>query len=929
MTVTTFTVRRTLAIGLNTALLAAGLVAAQIGAPEPVAAAEPVTHAAGEAQALKLARKQNSDVTVDSLTTQSKTVKATPKGEFSATLTSGPTRIQQPDDSWAELDSELTRAGKVWVPKVAGNGVAIGATKLIKKVKVKKKTRKKVVGTVLATTTFPAASVAQFAAARNDPKVAASTPVGWPKGIAPNKTDPKIRVVWPGKVASPQVDGNIATYRNIRAGIDLQLTATSSGVVPSFTLTRPVTKKTVLALPLDVSGLRVSGAKKGGYRITDSAGRVIAAGTSMGFATGATPGKPGRSVASVPIKVKKSQLQVTLTPKRFAKPGVPYPVTSTAVAAGPQVTTNGFVWSATPNTSYMTQGTINVGRFVNDNSVGRMFVGFDDSAIKGSIVTSATLSMYQSNGSACSQPRLLVGTPNSPWNTGLTWANQPAMTGKYYGFSDTQGHVIGQPKPCAPDYINPTILAGAVSITPLVTGWAGGTIVNNGVEVVSEDEASPASARVIESTRTTSMFGALKINVTYTPVPAAPTNPVVSPIIDGFVPTDQPTLSAVLPTSCGVESQTCAGRFQIVDAAGTVVWKGASDVTGTAGQKVETKVPSSANLANGVPYTLQVFTVANRSTASPTSANAPFVVDQVGPDNPTIASGSFFGGYQNGQWTNPAPANPSFVFNSNGAAAFQVLLDGVSRPNVIVTSGTSATMTWKPADGWHTMTVWAVDKAGIQSREPATFTFGSGGAGISAPTDQSRSALAFQVAASAPVKSGDLPRQVQATWQKQGDGDNWTPLSEGLISNGGEWDRNPQQRDPGLFTPADLIWDTAKTPGVGNGPTMLNLKLCFTFLIDADNPECDTQKVQISRHAFGGNFATAPVGPGSVSLSTGELQVPASDAALPGSDVTRGVCGSRRPVAAPACLARDGRHRPPRRVPVWQPPGLRTTPPKA
>ncbi len=197
MTVTTFTVRRSLAIGLNTALLAAGLVAVQVGQPAPVRAAEPVTHAAGESQALKLARKQNSDVTGDSLTTQSKTVKATPKGEFSATLTSGPTRIQQADNSWAQLNPELTRAGNVWVPKVAGNGVSIGATKLVKKVKVKKTYKTKVVGTILSTTTFPAASVPLFAAARNDPKVGASTPLGWPKGIAPNKTDPKIHIVWP------------------------------------------------------------------------------------------------------------------------------------------------------------------------------------------------------------------------------------------------------------------------------------------------------------------------------------------------------------------------------------------------------------------------------------------------------------------------------------------------------------------------------------------------------------------------------------------------------------------------------------------------------------------------------------------------------------------------------------------------------------
>ena len=883
--------RRVIAVVLNVVMVAGLVVAVNTAQAAPAAAAEHKTHAAGEAQALKLARKQNSEVMVDSLTTQSKTVAATPDGQFSATLTSGPTRVQQADDSWTDLNTDLIRRGKTWAPTVAGNAVSVGAKKKKKKVTVKRKgkkvRKKKVVSTLLASTSFPVASVPMYAAARTDPKVAAAATVGWPKGVTRTKADPRIRIMWPGKVKKPQVAGNVATYRNIEPGIDLQLEATSTGIVPRFAVTGPVTRKTVVSVPLDLDGLRLAGKKKkAGYRVSDSAGRVVAAGTTMAFTTDASSAlSPGQTVSTVPVKVKKSALRFVVKPKRFKNVTADASVTSTPLVTGPTTTTNGFVWSADPTTSFMTQETNLVGKFNDANSVGRMFVAFDDSAIKGTVVSGATLSMYQRDGAACTQPRVFVATPAAPWNAGVTWANQPASTGKYYGFSDTQGHVAGQPTPCNPGFINPVILAGGVDISPLVKGWANSSITNNGLLVVSENESDPAGARVITSTRTSAYFEGLSIRVNYTPIPEAPTNPVVSPMMDGAVPTDQPTLSAVLPTDCGLENQTCAGRFQIVDADGAVVWKPFFDVTGTAGQRVETEVPSTADLQNNVPYTMKVFTVANGSNGavSKTSADVAFTVDQLGPDNPTISSS----GYQNGKWTNPAPAQPSFSFHSNGAAAFQVLVDGVSRPNVVASAG-YATMPLAVPDGWHTLTVWAVDAAGNQSPDKEEFSFGSGGAGISAPTDQSRSAIAFPVAASAPVRSGDLARPVQASWQTQGDGDTWTDLEEGLISGGGEWDRNPAQRDPGLFTPGDLIWDTAKTPGVGNGPVLLNLRLCFTFLIDADNPECDTQKVQISRHAFGGNFATAPVGPGSVSLSTGEVQVPVSDAALPGSDVSAG-----------------------------------------
>lgn len=889
--------RRSVSIALCVSMLSATLaVVPQSQKPAEAAKPSNTTSSATEAQALQLARKHDKEVQVESLTTQNKTVSVTPKGQYVANLSSGPVRTQRADGSWVDLNPTLAKTGtNVWRPKVGGNDISINSQRVYrtttKKVRGKRVKKRVLVGTTVASTKFPAGSTPLYAKARLNPKVAATTPVGWPRGISRAKHDPQIKIIVPGRqISTPTTAGSIATIKNVKPGVDLKLQSTATGVVPNLLLTKQPIKRTTVDLQLALSGLRLK-ATKAGYQISDNRGRIIAAGgKALTFSPSLTrPIGSAQAAGSASVTVRGSTLRFTLDPKRFRGAKAAYPIASDSVAAAPQVTTNGYVWSAAPSSSYMTQETNLVGKFAAQKSVGRMFVAFDDSAIRGTLVTQATLSMYQRDGSACTQPRVLVTTPAASWNSKLTWANQPKQTGKYYGFSDTQGHVKGQPSPCNPGFINPSILTGWVDILPLVKGWAAGTIPNNGLIAMSDDETSDASARVITSTRTTAMFEGLSISVTYYPTPDAPTNPQVTPMTDGVTPTDQPRLSAVLPTKCGLGDQICQAKFQVVDPDDTVVWQSPYPVSGKPGERVETIVSSNV-LKDDVAYTLKVFAMVSSQAGaiSKTSADLNFRVDQLGPDNPTITA-NYLSGYSNGQWKNPAPAPAykSFTFSSHGAAAFQVLLDGVSQPNVVASSG-SATMKWDVPDGWHTIKVWGVDKAGNQSHEPATYSFGSGGAGISSPTDQARSASAFQVAASAPMKSGDLARKVNASWQRQGDGDNWTDLSEGLLSNGGEWNRNPQERSPGVFTPADLIWDTTKTPGIGNDPVLLNLRLCFTFLIDSDNPECATKKVQISKHAFGGNFATANVGPGAVSLLTGELQIASSDAALPGSDITAG-----------------------------------------
>jgi RHS repeat-associated protein len=61
----------------------------------------------------------------------------------------------------------------------------------------------------------------------------------------------------------------------------------------------------------------------------------------------------------------------------------------------------------------------------------------------------------------------------------------------------------------------------------------------------------------------------------------------------------------------------------------------------------------------------------------------------------------------------------------------------------------------------------------------------------------------------------------------------------------------------------------------------IDVRVCFTY---PSSTRCATSRVQVVAHAFGGSFATAPAGPGEVALSTGEWQLGATDAALPGDN---------------------------------------------
>jgi len=83
---------------------------------------------------------------------------------------------------------------------------------------------------------------------------------------------------------------------------------------------------------------------------------------------------------------------------------------------------------------------------------------------------------------------------------------------------------------------------------------------------------------------------------------------------------------------------------------------------------------------------------------------------------------------------------------------------------------------------------------------------------------------------------------------------------------------------PAVF--ARYTWDAGAT--LSHGDQLLQVQACFGSSATDPSPVCSmASTVQLATHAFGDSYATDSVGPGVVSLLTGDFQVSASDVAVP------------------------------------------------
>lgn len=546
-------------------------------------------------------------------------------------------------------------------------------------------------------------------------------------------------------------------------------------------------------------------------------------------------------------------------PAYLAEPGRVYPVTVDPTVV---LTATGDTWvqNILPNTSQHTSPELRVGTNNLGISQNRSYLNFDTTALGGpqpGWIVDAKVTMSNFMAGSCSGSAIRMSQVTSAWTVpGITWANQPTVSATGASTNDTGKGFTGCTAEGVVDF----------DATAIVKSWAGGAT-NYGLQfaAVTLNNASFRKYRSLENGDTAK---SPTLSVTISQPPATPSALSVTPGTGTWVSSKAPTLSAVVTDPDG---GTVSGYFEVKQGA-TMVWSGTSTPVPSGGTATIT-LPAST-LTEGQSYTVNAYGEDPSAVRSQTPATKSIVIDTIAP---TVAVSS--DKFTNGIWTNPLPSTANVTYDSStGTVGFYVDYDGVSSIVGADASG-DKTIAFTPIPGWHVLKVTPVDKAGNYGT-PATFSYGTGTAAFTTPTQWTPSTASFPMDLSAPPSATGATLQWrvygETTWRtaakvKKADGTNWTGNVTGT----------------GRSTTGALIWNaTEETYGTGTltGTTLLETRGCFQYSGSSDSCTGNLY-LGLYASAFGDRFPTTELGPASVALLNGEAMISDADAA----DSTAGI----------------------------------------
>jgi RHS repeat-associated protein len=268
------------------------------------------------------------------------------------------------------------------------------------------------------------------------------------------------------------------------------------------------------------------------------------------------------------------------------------------------------------------------------------------------------------------------------------------------------------------------------------------------------------------------------------------------------------------------------------------------------------------------------------------------------PPAPTVTSST----YPSNAWT-PGSSSGSFTFNSSSSTVSRYLyaVDDptlASASSAATSNGAAVTVSITPGDGWHTLSVRSVDFANNLSTV-SSYSFGTT-PGVTLPKPDGRTSRFLRLDALA------KPGYTGVTWQyRRAEADAWAniPVADVTVSGSavGSW---PVTVPSGTNSDApELSWDVPRTVNGADGT--VSVRACFT---DATTTACSTVAVTatLDQHDLGNASATGEVGPGTVSLLSGNYAVTGGDVSIDsyGSDLSMArTFNTLEPDAAPAGAA--------------------------
>ncbi|MFJ8581278.1 LamG-like jellyroll fold domain-containing protein [Micromonospora sp. NPDC093277] len=552
------------------------------------------------------------------------------------------------------------------------------------------------------------------------------------------RDETELALAWPGRLPTPVLDGNTATYREVLPGVDLLLRAEVEGlsqllvVKSAQAAANPALRR--LRFATTVSGLEIRAGQGGSLSAMNRAGQEVfrAPAAYMWDSAGETaaaaePGQaslgaavlPGGRVRSMGMSLAADALTLVPDHDLLSGPDTQYPVyLDPAWSGSRQAWTQ--VWSNYPTTSFYnganlgsSENVARVGYDATDGKLTRSLFRIDTSGVAGKHVLKATLQTYETWSRSCTTREVQV------WETGgissaTTWKNQPSWITKLDAKSVAKGYSSSCP-------------TGGVEFN--VTAHVQKAAANKWTSITEGLRASSTA----ESNKDTLSWKKFRNNPTFTidynTVPNAPTN----------LTTDNSTLCTAGSGRLVLGTATPTLRATVSDADNAVKahfeWWTASGsaavgsytsptVAGKTPTVVAVTVPAGA-FGNGAVAKWRV-RAEDGTDSSAWSAFCEFQVDVTRPPIPTVTSSGF---PDNGESNAVMGANLAVTLGPNGGSDvsyYDYSVNGdVTALNKKATpaAGTSpVNITVVPDRFVNWIHVRAVDKAGNRS-EVATVVF--------------------------------------------------------------------------------------------------------------------------------------------------------------------------------------------------------------
>ncbi|MER5733352.1 FG-GAP-like repeat-containing protein [Streptomyces sp. NPDC002138] len=542
---------------------------------------------------------------------------------------------------------------------------------------------------------------------------------------------------WPKALPKPSLSGNVATYANVLADVDLQVKAEVEGFSQLLVVkTASAANNPELAslkFKVDTVGLNVAtDAATGSITTTDPAGQTVFTSPSplmwdSTTATSAPSASPATKVPAAPAAAAAAETPApgdVFTPPAGAKDAqMPTTVANgtleikpdQALLTGAQTKYPVFIdpswawgerqnWTRVyakykTNSYWNTKDDVRVGYENETDGLSRSFFQIDTSNIKGAQVNKSTLRIRNTWSWSCQARPVELWTLNGGISSKTSWNNQPSRNTKLATVNDAKGWSGSD---CAAGNLE-------FDATSLARQSAAGNWGSVTVGLYAGNESDTFGWKRFDPKT-------LTLETEYNHPPSTPSNPGTDPYTsctDGGLIGN--AAIGVYATIDDPDGGNLAAEFQIFKA-GQSTPAATQSIPAGRGRVATWTVPN-ASLPNG-SYTWQVRAKDQDGLTSGWSATCKFSVDRTRPSKPPVISSPQFPSGEAGWPANTGKARTpgSFTFGANGVTDVKDIwyyTDSEPRMKRIEPGATVPIA--PPGYGPHTVWAYSVDLAGNRS----------------------------------------------------------------------------------------------------------------------------------------------------------------------------------------------------------------------